>query len=137
MNILSIYLFVSAAFLSVIPIVFLVRYYRRKLEEHPQQLVDVQKKFFIFVGLSKIIPVILIIIGMAMQEKVIDPSDLYLPWLLIGILVAYGLYDLSNQKKQYDDQQVQVAIHTLVTIARPLIFSIPIMSAIFLYMMTL
>src|SRR5699024_9055420 len=124
--------------LSVIPVVILVRYHVKKLEEDPQQLNDIQKKFFIGVAVSKIIPIALIITGMIVRATVSgDVNDLIIPWVLIGAVVVYGFYDISSQKSDHPDEQVRVAVITLITIARPLVFSVPIMSAIFLYMLTL
>lgn len=136
MDVLNAYIFVAAAIIAVIPVLFIVKVNVNKLIADPEQINSVQKHFFIGVALSKIIPVILLIFGIVKLTPVTDYSELYIPWFIILATVLFGLYFISSQKKLAVGDQEKMAINTLVTIARPLIFSIPLMAAIFLFMMT-
>lgn len=135
-DLLNTYIFVAAAILAVIPVLILVKVNVNKLIADPEQFNHVQKRFFIGVALSKVIPAILLIVGIVNLTPVNDFSDLYLPWAIIAITVLYGLYFITSQKNSNVGEQEQIVINTLITIARPLLFSIPLMAAIFLFLMT-
>lgn len=130
------YIFVAAALASVIPLLFIIHISVKKLIANPRQALQVQKQFFIAVGLSKITPVVLLIIGIIKLTHVEDLSSLYLPWLIIIAAVLFGLYYIKQQKELPDTEDATYAVNTLLTVAKPLIFSIPIMSAIFIFLMT-
>ena len=131
------YIFVAAAILAVIPVLILVKVNVNKLIDDPEQFNYVQKRFFIGMALSKVIPAILLVVGIVNLTPVNDYSDLYLPWGIIVITVLYGIHFITAQKNVNVDKQERLAINTLVTIARPMVLSIPLMSAIFLFMMTI
>lgn len=137
MGLLNAYIFVAAALFSVIPVLVVVKVNVTKLIADPDQTHTIQKHFFIGIGLSKIVPVILLIFGIVKLTPVDDLSVLYIPWAIILISVLFGLYFISSQKKLAHGEREQIAVNTLVTMARPLLFSIPLMSVIFLVMMTL
>lgn len=130
------YLFVTAAIIAVVSVLVILKVNIRKLIDNPKQFPVVQKHFFIGVGVSKIIPVVLLILGIVKLSPVEDISDLYIPWLLIIITVGLGLSYISSQKNLDVDEDRKIAIHTLTTIARPLLFSLPLTAALFLFLMT-
>lgn len=134
---LNIYIFVAAAVVAVIPVLVIVKKNVNKLIANPEEFNTVQKQFFIGVALSKIVPVILLVYGIIKITPVEDYSDLYLPWAIILLTILFGLYFITSQKKLATSRDEKMAVNTLITIARPLVFSIPLMAAIFLFMMTL
>ena len=131
------YIFVAAAVFAVIPFSIIFKVHINKLIENPEQINTIFKHFFIGVALSKIVPVILLVYGIIKLTDGVEISALYIPWLIIIIVSVAGYSIISAQKNVDVDKQTQVAIHTLTTIARPLLFSIPIMSAIFIFLMSL
>lgn|SRR5690625_4433346 len=134
---LNAYIFVAAAILAVIPVLILVKVNVNKLIDDPEQFNYVQKRFFIGMALSKVIPAILLVVGIVNLTPVNDYSDLYLPWGIIVITVLYGIHFITAQKNINVGKQERLAINTLVSIARPMVLSIPLMAAIFLFMMTI
>lgn len=130
------YIFVAAAVFSVIPFSIVFKVHINKLIENPEQINAIFKTFFIGVALTKIVPVILLVYGIIKLTDGVEISTLYIPWLLIIIVSVAGYSIVSAQKNLDVNEQTQVAINTLTTIARPLLFSIPIMSAIFIFLMT-
>jgi F0F1-type ATP synthase membrane subunit c/vacuolar-type H+-ATPase subunit K len=131
------YIFVAAAVFAVIPFLVIFKVHINKLVEHPKQINTIFKQFFIGIALSKIIPAILLVFGIIKLTDGVEMSTLYIPWLIILIVSVYGYSFISSQKNLDVDKTTEVAIQTLTTIARPLLFSIPIMSAIFIFLMTL
>lgn len=136
MNKLNAYIFVAAALTSVIPLLFIINISVKKLIADPKQTLDVQKQFFISVALSKITPVVLLIIGIVKLTYVENISVLYIPWLIIVIAVGFGLFFIAKQKQLPVSEDEKYAVNTLLLIARPLLFSIPIMAAAFIFLMT-
>ncbi|HLR74998.1 MAG TPA: hypothetical protein VK077_06960, partial [Virgibacillus sp.] len=68
----NIYFFVVAALISVIPILVIFKRNVNKLIDEPQQFPQVQKRFFIGAAISKILPVIIIILGMLRMPSGLD-----------------------------------------------------------------
>jgi len=133
----NIYFFVVAALISVIPILVIFKQNVNKLIDEPQQFPQVQKRFFIGAAISKILPVIIIILGMLRMPSGLDISRLYIPWLIIIAVVIFGFFYVSSPKKLDAERDVKIAVNTLITITRPHLFTIPIMSIVFLFLMTL
>jgi len=130
------YIFVAAAVLSVISLLVIFKVNINKLIEDPSQLPKVQRDFLISVGLSKIVPVILLIFGI-IKMTTIKIDNLLIPLAIIIVVVIYGFIYISSAKKTINKKEdVIFAVNTLVTIARPLTFSIPLMAVVFLLMMT-
>lgn len=131
------YIFVAAAVLAVAPLIIIVKMTIKQLIERPEDINAIFRKFFIGVALSKIVPVILLVFGIIKMTKGLDISDLYIPWAIIFIVLAYAVSFIGSQKNLDVPDHTQVQVDALTSIARPLLFSIPLMSAVFLFMMTL
>lgn len=129
------YIFVAAAVFSVIPLLVIFKVNINKLIEDPSQMPKVQKHFLIGVALSKIVPVILLIYGM-IKITTFDMTSLIVPLTVIVIVVAYGYFFISSHKNVKEREDAKIAVNTLTTIAKPLIFSIPLMAIVFLFMAT-
>lgn len=131
------YIFVLAAVLAVAPVLVIFKIHIDKAIEDPHDIAAIQKNFFIGVALSKIIPVILLIYGIIKMTSNVDISKLYLPLLINFVLVIYAFVFISSKNKLDVNSDTKFAIHLLVTIARPLVVSIPLMASVFLFMMTM
>ncbi len=132
---IKIYYFVIAALLSVISLVVVLKVNLDKVIDDPKRMYEVQKSFLIGVALSKIIPVVLIIIGIV-QMKQAEMNDLIVPIIVILVALLAAFIYMSYKKKINAKEEVTIAVHTLVKMARPLLFSIPLMAIIFLWLMT-
>src|SRR5699024_11936258 len=63
-----------------------------------------------------------------------DLSDLYIPWIIIGIAAIIGLVLIEKVKKDNKNEATEVYINYLITFTRPLMLTLPLMSAVFLYL---
>lgn len=132
---MSAYIFVAAALASVIPFVVIINMSVKKMIENPNQALQIQKQFLIAVAVSKITPVFLLIVGIVKITYVEDISVLYLPWLIILVTIVVGLFFITKLKQLPDNEDAKLAVNTLISIARPLLFSIPLMAIAFTFLM--
>lgn len=132
---MNVYIFVAAAVFSVIPLLVIFKVNINQLIKDPKQFPEVQKKFLVGVALSKIVPVILLVFGIVKMTPV-DFDKLLIPLLIIMIVVMFGFIFISSQKMSNGNKDVKFAVNTLTSIARPLIFSIPLMAIVFMILMT-
>lgn len=131
---MAIYLFPGAGVFSVVALVFLFKIYAEKVQEDPDNFNEIQKKFFIGVTVSKIIPALLLIMGITIMDKV-AVDKLVIPWLIILFALIYGIYYILSFKRLPLSGDPKLAVNTLVNLALPFIFSIPLMAAVFLFLM--
>lgn len=132
---MSLYLFVTAGLLSVVSLVLIFKWAYDRVLDDPKQFVKTQRKFFIYAALSKIIPVVLIIFGLIHMSP-LEKKSLPLPMGIIIAFLIYGLYFISSQRPKDATEDAQHAAYLLKFIARPLLFSIPLMALVFLFLMT-
>jgi len=131
---MSIYFFTGAAIFSIVPLLFLFKIHAERVQENPDNFNEIQKRFFISVSISKVIPALLLIMGITIMEKV--PVDkLIIPWLIILFALVYGIYYIVSFKRLPITGDPKLAVNTLVNLALPFIFSIPLMAALFLFLL--
>ncbi|HLS35890.1 MAG TPA: hypothetical protein VK061_06605 [Bacillota bacterium] len=131
---MAVYLFTGAAVLSIIPLIFIFKINAEKLAEEPDNFNEIQKRFFISVLVSKVIPALLIIMGIT-QMKDVPVDQLIIPWLIILFSLVYGIYYIVSFKRRPFEGKPKIAVDTFVNLAIPFIFSIPLMSAVFMFLM--
>lgn len=131
---MAIYLFTGAAVFSVLPLIVLFKIHAEKVQEDPDHFNEIQKKFFIGVTVSKIIPALLLIMGITTMDKV-ALEQLIVPWVIILFALIYGIYYILSFKRLPLTGDPKLAVNTLVNLALPFIFSIPLMAAVFLFLM--
>lgn len=130
------YIFVAAAIISVLLVVILFKITIEKIKENPNLAGHAQTRFFIGVGVSEIIPIILIVYGMMNIEKVTDTTELYVPGLIIILAVVIAIFFVFLQKAvSGGDEKAQQVASLFTTVSLPLISSIPIVSIVGLVMM--
>lgn len=136
-KLLNVYIFVAAALLAVVPVVIIFNGCVNRLKEDPQTMKNVQKRFFIGAALSKIVPAILLMYGIIKMTPVDSISKLFIPWAIIGATVIGSLLFIGSQKDPEGNEDVKYTVNTLVTITRPHIFTVPLMAAVFMFLMTI
>ncbi|HLQ84225.1 MAG TPA: hypothetical protein VK121_10355 [Pseudogracilibacillus sp.] len=130
------YIFVVAAVVSVFSVYYVLNRLINEVKTDQVPFKETQKKFLIGIFLSKIIPLIFLFYGIfKMTPK--DLSDLYIPWIIIGIAAIIGLVLIEKVKKDNKNEATEVYINYLITFTRPLMLTLPLMSAVFLYLMTI
>src|SRR5690625_4268464 len=109
------YIFMIAALISIFAVLIIFKLYLNRLIEEPETLVAIQRRFLISIGISKVIPIILLIFGMAKMSE-FEQGNVIIPILIIVVAVIYTLYDISKQNNQSYDQKTQQAVYTLIFI---------------------
>lgn len=131
---MAIYLFTGAAIFSILPLIFLFKIHVEKAQEEPNNFNQIQKQFFIRVSVSKIIPALLLILGIITMDEA-SVEQLVIPWLIILFSLVYGVYYIVSFKRLPLTGEPKLAVNTFVNLALPFIFSIPLMAALFLFLM--
>lgn len=131
------YIFVVAAILAVVPVVIVFKIGVNKLLDNPGEMKKVQRNFFIGAAMSKIVPAILLMYGIIKMTPIASIQTLFLPWGIIGVVVIGGLMFIESQKNSDANEEAQKNVNMLVTITRPHLFTVPLMAAVFLFLMTL
>lgn len=131
---MAVYFFTGAAVFSIIPFVYLVKINMEKVQKDPQNFNEIQKKFFISVTVSKILPALLLILGIIQMQNV-RIEQVIIPWVIILIALVYGIYYILSFRRLPLTGAPKEAVNTLATLALPFIFSIPLMAAVFLFLM--
>lgn len=134
---MNVYIFVAAALLSVIPVVVVFKNCVNRLKEDPTTMKKVQRQFFVGAALSKIVPAILLMYGIIKITPVDSISKLFIPWAIIVATVIGSLVYIGSQKDPEGNDEVKYTVNTLVTFTRPHIFTIPLMAAVFMFLMTI
>ncbi|HLR61520.1 MAG TPA: hypothetical protein VK097_03665 [Lentibacillus sp.] len=124
------YVFVAAALLAVIPIVVLFKINLEKIRENPERFKKIQTHFFIRVAIAEVIPILLIVFGLANAAPVIIPEDLYIPGLIIVLLMGFGVLFMNLQKNVDVEVESKKAVRKFAMIAIPLVMFIPIASLV-------
>ncbi len=129
------YIFVVAALVSIFSVYYVLYRLINEVKADQIPFEKTQKRFLIGIFLSKIVPLIFLFFGIfKMTAK--DLSDLYIPWIIIGLAAIIGLVLLEKIKKDNKNEIKEVYINYLITFTRPLMLTLPLMSAVFLYLMT-
>ena len=132
---MNVYIFVAAALLAVVPVVVIFKKCVDQLKQDPHSMKKVQKQFFIGAALSKIVPAILLMYGIIKMTPVDAVSKLFIPWAIIGATVIGSLVYIGSQKDPEGSKDVKYTVNTLVTITRPHVFTVPLMAAVFMFLM--
>jgi F0F1-type ATP synthase membrane subunit c/vacuolar-type H+-ATPase subunit K len=91
----NVYIFVAAAAIAVISISFIFKLSMDTIKEYPEEKYAVQTKFFIWLGVSEVIPLILIVFGFMNLDTVATIEDLYIPGyslLCCSVLLRFSLH---------------------------------------------
>lgn len=87
---LNAYVFVAAAALAVIPIIFFFKISMEKLKENPAERDKIQVNFFKWVAISETLPIVLIVFGFMNLTSASSIEQLYSPGLLVILLMGFA-----------------------------------------------
>ncbi|SES87701.1 hypothetical protein SAMN05216389_10316 [Oceanobacillus limi] len=132
---MSPYVFVLAAVLAVIPILFFYKINLEKLKENPTLKEKYQTNLFIGVGISEAIPIILIVFGMANMETVGSFDELLIPGMIVILIMAIGSFFVLLQRSVDVTKENKEAVNTFSFVSLALMNAIPIISIVSLFMM--
>lgn len=130
------YLFVLAAILSIILVIYVLNVNLKKTNENPEHFPEIQKQFMLGVAISKVPPSLVIVFGILKMPSNVSISSLIIPWLIIIVAVIYGLRYVSKKKQEPIKREAVPGCNLLITNARPLLVTIPLMASAFIFLMT-
>ncbi|MBP1971515.1 F0F1-type ATP synthase membrane subunit c/vacuolar-type H+-ATPase subunit K [Virgibacillus natechei] len=129
------YIFVVAAVLAVIPILFLFKKNLEKLKEDPTQVNKVQINFMIGVAVSEIIPILLMVYGFIELSPVEEVSELYIPGFIILLFMGMAVFFINSQRRVDVEDHARNTVNSFATISIALVNAIPIMALVGIFMM--
>lgn len=130
------YIFVLAAIISILLVIYVLNVNIKKVKQNPEHFSEIQKQFMLGMAIGKVIPSLVIVFGIFKMPSNIPISSLIIPWIIIIIAVIFGFKYVGKKKEEDIDRVIAPARDLLITNTRPLIVTIPIMSAAFIYLMT-
>src|SRR5699024_12480807 len=89
--ILSMHFFAAAVALSVLPIAIIFKISMDRLKENPEERFSIQQKFFIWVFISEIIPIILVVFGFVNLAPAETINDMLVPAIIIVAITLFGV----------------------------------------------
>lgn len=129
------YIFVVAAVLAVIPILFLFKKNVERLKEDPTQVNKVQTNFMIGVAVSEVIPLLLMVYGFIALSPVEDVSELYIPGFIILLFMGMAVFFINSQRRVDVEDHAKNTVNSFATISIALVNAIPIMALVGIFMM--
>lgn len=93
------YLFVLASIIAVAAISFMYKMVLTRIIVDPDSYSKNMTKFFIGTGIGEVIPIILLVIGLANIQNYTDTEQILLPLILIVVLWVSGIFFIFLQRK--------------------------------------
>lgn len=132
---MSPYLFVMATIVSVIPILFIFKITVERMKDDPSLIQKAQIQFFLWVAILEIIPIILIIYGMANIESVSRIEELYMPGIIILLVSGFAALFIFLQRTFDVEEDLKETMNMFAMISLAMTNAIPIMSIVSLFLM--
>lgn len=129
------YLFVAAAVLAVLGILFVFKRNVDILKKDPDLITKVNNKLFIGVAISEAIPIVLIIIGFVTMETVSNISELMVPGVIIIMTMVFAIIFILLQTRIDVDEKSKSTVNSFGMITIALANAIPLISIAGLFMM--
>ncbi|MFS0674982.1 hypothetical protein [Ornithinibacillus sp. 179-J 7C1 HS] len=131
----SAYLFAIAAILASISILLIFKINVEKIKENPENLSNVQTKFFIGVAIAEIIPIILIIFGMINLESASSLEELLIPGIIAISAMVFAPLFILLQRSIGVPEEAKQNVTTFAMIALAMANAIPLIALVGLIMM--
>lgn len=100
------------------------------LKESPEDKEAVQNKFFIWLGVSEVIPLILIVFGFINLETASTIEELYVPGLIVIVLIGFAALFITLQRVVGVPKELKVFVKTFSSIALVTANSIPLVAIV-------
>jgi len=127
--------FAAAVALSVLPIAFIFKISMDRLKENPEERFSIQQKFFIWVFISEIIPIILVIFGFVNMAPAETLNDMLIPAIIIVAITLFGVIFIFLQRLVDVPADMKDMMTTFTLIGISLMFSMPIISTVAFFSM--
>mgnify|MGYP001305469544 CR=1 FL=1 len=123
------YVFMLAAVVNVVPIVFLFKVLIGRLKEDTSLRNSIMTKFFIGVATIEVIPILLIVYGMMDQEKY-PMSEMVVPGAVVLLMMGLASIAILLQRRIDVPAEAKETVNTFTFVALALAMSIPIISIV-------
>lgn len=130
------YVFVLAAIVSILLVIYVLNVNIKKIDKNPEHFSEIQKQFMLGVAIGKVPPSIIIVFGITKMPSQTPIGSLIIPWIIIILAVIYGLSYVTKKKTEPIKREAVPGRDLLVTNARPLLVTIPLMASAFIFLMT-
>lgn len=130
------YIFVFAAIVSILLVIYVLNINIKKVNDNPEHFSEIQKQFMLGVAIGKVPPSLIIVFGILKMPSNTPIGSLIIPWFIIILSVIFGLKYIGNKKKESINRQAVPGRDILITNARPLLVTIPLMASAFIFLMT-
>lgn len=130
------YIFVLAAIVSILLVIYVLNVNIKKVDKNPEHFSEIQKQFMLGVAIGKVPPSIIIVFGITKMPSQTPIGSLIIPWIIIILAVIYGLSYVTKKKTESIKREAAPGRDLLVTNARPLLVTIPLMASAFIFLMT-
>src|SRR5699024_63553 len=124
-----------ATALAVLPIAFIFKISLERLIEDPSSIAKIQTKFFLWIAIVEVLPILFVIFGFINAEPVQTMNDLMVPGIIVLMLAAFGIICTLVQRLARVPEDVKGPANPFVAIRIALVDSIPIISIIALLTM--
>ena len=127
--------FESDVSLSVLPIAIIFKISMDRLKENPEERFSIQQKFFIWVFISEIIPIILVVFGFVNMAPAETINDMLVPAIIIVAITLFGVVFIFLQRLVDVPADMKEMMTTFTLIGISLMFSMPIISTVAFFSM--
>lgn len=129
------YIFVFSAIISVISVYLVFMYFIRKTRLAEVAFETIQKEYLIGMLITNILPTILLVFGIIkMTPKTFN--EILIPISLILVFTLLIFLKINQEKQSFKEDTYEAYLNYLLLFTRPMLFSIPFISIVFLYLMT-
>ncbi|MBU5465303.1 hypothetical protein KQI49_00485 [Virgibacillus sp. MSJ-26] len=132
---MSMHFFAAAVALSVLPIAIIFKISMDRLKENPEERFSIQQKFFIWVFISEIIPIILVVFGFVNMAPAETINDMLVPAIIIVAITLFGVVFIFLQRLVDVPADMKEMMTTFTLIGISLMFSMPIISTVAFFSM--
>ena len=105
------------------------------MKDNPSLIQKAQIQFFLWVAIFEIIPIILIIYGMANIESVSRIEDLYMPGIIILLVSGFAALFIFLQRTFDVEEELKETMNMFAMISLAMTNAIPIISIVSLFLM--
>lgn len=129
------YIFALATIIAVIPILFIFKVSIERIKENPKEPQKILIQFILWVAIFEVIPIILVIYGMAKEEVVTSISELYMPGMIILLITSFAAFFIFLQMKVDVERESKEIVQRFCLISFMLVMAIPLLSVVGLLLM--
>ncbi|MHA6250703.1 hypothetical protein [Oceanobacillus sp. CAU 1775] len=127
-------LYVVAAAMAVLGVLFFYKTNVEKLKENPEDAPKIQQKFFIGVAASEAIPIVFLILALVTIEPIYTMNDIILPAVFIGLIMVFSIFFIFMQRSVGVPEESKEAVTQFSFIAIAMSLAVPILSIVFLFL---